>query len=291
MNTIGTGTYGTTYRAKYFASTLQHTLKNALVAEAVCQVDRTDLKYIHNPYSNRPTAYVQSLTGTYSVSAWTTTDDSLTLTDEFVYGEHIFDFERVTSRYDLFKDRIGEMSWAVAQAIDIWVLNELCENGTGTYTTPAGGFTTAGNIPVIISNLASKVMGYSENMNGQFLVIENTDTVGFMQYQFSTGFSYADAALNNGFIGHLGGVDIYVVRSGTFVDAATTSVSGSKTWTNSGHRVFGIKKMATYAQPRGVTYDEKGDTGKTGKEIAVAGYSGFKLWNSKLALIVDITLA
>ena len=289
--TIGTGTYGSSYRAKYISNTLQISLRNALVAEKVCAVDRTDLKYIHNPYGNQPTASVQALAGTYTVSSVTVTDDTLTVTDEFIYAEHIYDFDIVLSRFDLWASRIDEMNASVATAIDKWVVNELCENGSGTYTTPAGGFTTAANINVIMSNLLSKVTGYADTYKGLFLIIENTDVPGFIQAQASNGFSFADAALKNGFMTSYMGVDIYVVRSGTFVDATTTSVSGSKTWTNDNHRVFGVKGVATYAAPRGIKVEEKMVTATTGVEVAVFGYCGFKLWNSKTGLVVDISLA
>jgi hypothetical protein len=83
------------------------------------------------------------------------------------------------------------------------------------------------------------------------------------------------------------GVDIYVVRSGTFVSATI----GSTTVTNSGHRVFGVNGVATYASPRGIQYDEKGVTGKTGREISVTALVGFKLWAQNASLVVDITLA
>lgn len=289
MNTIGTSTLGSSYRAKYFAKTLQHTLEKALVANAVCNVDRSGSKYIHNPYSSQPTAAVQTLTGTYSVSAWTITDDSLTVTDEFVYGEHIFNFEEVMTQYNLMADRMDQISYAIAAAVDLWVVNELCENGTGTYSTPAGGFTTASNIPVIIANLSAKVMGYAQAYKGLFLILENSDMVGLIQYSFGAGYSYADAALNNGFVGHIGGVDVYVVRDSTFVDATTTAVSGTKTWTNAGHRVFGVKGVATFAtlNPK---WEEKGVTGKTGMEVAGYTYAGFKLWTQMASLIVDITI-
>lgn len=287
MNTTGTGTYGSSWRAKYFSSNLQQVLRKALVAEKVCDVDRGDSYYIHNPYSNQPTAAIQALTGTYSVSAWTITDDSLTVTDEVIYGEHVFDFERVMNNYDLMAARMDEMAYAVAYGIDYFVVNNLCEDGTGTYTTPAGGFTTAANVPVIISNLASKVMGFADAYKGLFLIIENTDTVGFIQAQIASGFSYADMALNNGMLTKYAGVEIYVVRTGTFVTATIGSVSVS----NAGHRVFGVKGVTTYASPRGVQYEEKSVSGKTGKEIAVVGYVGFKAWAQKASLIVDITLS
>lgn len=287
MNTIA----DSTYRIKWYATTLQQVLRNALVAEKICQVDNSDVKTIHNPYGSQPTATVQAIAGTYSVSAYTTTIDDLSVTDEVVYAEHVFDWENLLANYDLFANRFDEISYSVAAALDKYVLNNLLEAGTGTYTTPVGGFTTASNINVIISNLASKVMGYAESYNGLYLVIENTDVPGFMQAQMTNGFSYADAALNNGFMTTYGGVEIYVVRSGTFDDQSASTVSGTTTWTNSGHRLFGVKNMSTYASPRGLTVEEKSVTGKFGKEIAVHALVGHKLWAQKAGLVVDITLA
>lgn len=270
------------------SSKLQSVLRKALVAEKICAVDNSDLKYIHNPYASQPTAAVQAVAGTYSVSAFTITDDSLTVTDEVTYGEHVYDFERIMSNYDLRSNRFDEMAYAVAYGIDNFVINCLCEDGTTSYSTPTGGFTTAANIPVIFGDLIGKVAGYADIYKGLFLVIENTDVTGFVQAQVASGFSYADAALNNGFLTHYAGVDVYVVRTGSF----STGTIGSRTdIANSGHRVFGVKGVATYASPRGIQYDEKGVSGKTGKEICVTGLVGFKLWTQKAALIVDITLA
>ena len=282
-NTIGTQTY----REKWYKANLQQVLKNALVAEKVFEVDSSDAKVIKNPYSSRPTVTVQALAGTYSAADFTTTNDDLTITDEFIVAEHIMDFQSVLSNYDLFANRMDEHAYSVAASIDSYVLNVVLEAGTGTYTTPAGGFTTAANINTIVSNLASKVMGYAESYKGMFLVIENTDVVGFMSAQMTNGFSYADAALKNGFMTSYAGVEIYVVRTGTFADATV----GTQTFTNAGHRLFGVKGAATYCAPRGIQYEEKSVAGKTGKEIVSYGYIGAKLWKQKEGLIVDITLA
>lgn len=283
MNTMST--YGN--RDKYFQSQYEIVLRNALIAEKICDVNRTDLKRIQNPYGNQPTAAIQAVAGTYSVTAWTITDDALTVTDEVIYAEQIFSHEEFFSVFDIATSRIDNMMYAVAYGIDKFVLNNLLEDGTGTYTTPAGGFTTAANIPTIMGNLISKVAGYAENMNGQFLVIENTDIVGFAVSGVATGFSAADSVLKNGFMNNYMGVDLYVIRSGTFVDATlgTTSV------TNNNHRCFGVKKVGTYASPRGMQYEEKAVSGKTGKEVVCFGLVGWKLWAQKVSLIVDITLA
>ena len=277
-------TYGN--RDAYIKSQYDFVLRNALITEKICDVNRSDVKRIQNPYGSQPTATIQAVAGTYSVSAWTVTDDALTVTDEVIYAEHIFAHEDFFAVFDIAASRLDNMMYAVAYGIDYFVLNNLCEDGTGTYTTPAGGFTTAANINTIMANLSSKVAGYDTQF-GTFLVIENTDLVGFMVAGATNGFSMADAVLKNGKVTSWMGTDVYVVRSGTFADATI----GTTTVTNAGHRVFGVNKSSTYASPRGINYEEKSVSGKTGKEVVVFGLVGFKLWNQKKALTIDITLA
>jgi hypothetical protein len=283
MNTPST--YGE--RDKYLKSQYEIVLRNALVAEKICSVDRSDAKRIQNPYGSQPTATVQAVAGTYTVTAWTITDDALTVTDEVIYAEHVFAHEDFFAVFDVATSRLDNMMYAVAFGIDKFVLNNLCEDATGSYTTPAGGFTTSSNINTIMANLVSKVAGFQEAYKGLFLVVENTDIVGFAIAGATNGFSMADAVLKNGFMNNWMGVDIYVVRSGLFVSATI----GTTTVTNSGHRVFGVKGVSTYASPRGIQYEEKSVTLKTGKEIVVYGLVGFKLWAQQAGLVVDITLA
>ena len=230
---------------------------------------------------------VQALSGTYTPADFTTTDDTLTVTDEFIVAEHIRDFESLLTQFDLYASRIDQMTYKVKEVVDRYVINNLCEDGTGTYTTPVGGFSAA-NFNTIMGNLISQLSGYETSYaDGLFLVIENTDLPGIISAQATNGFNYADTALRNGFVNNYMGVDIYVVRSGTFADETL----GTKTYTNAGHRVAGVKKVATYAAPRLVKIEEKMVSGKTGMEIAVYGYIGFKLWQNNLPLVIDITLA
>lgn len=280
-----------TMRDKLRLSMLDTALRSALVAEKVCLVDSSENKIIYSPYLTAVTATVQAVAGTYTPAALTTTDDSLTVADEVIASTHIYGFEQTLSNFDLFAESNKELTRSVASAVDKFVLNNLCEDGTGAYTTPAGGFTTPANVNIILANIASKVAGYSEAMNGIYVIVENTDLTGIIPAQLGTGWSFADAAANNGFITSMQGIDIYVVRSGMFVDETTSTVSGTKTWTNLGHRVGGVKGVTTYAAPRGVTFDEKGVSGKTGKEIVVNGLVGFKAWTPRATLTIDITLA
>lgn len=280
-----------TLRDKYRSAQIQQALRNAVVGEKVCMVDRSDLKTISSPYVTAMTTVVQAAAGTYTPANITTTDDTLTVADEFIVSGQIKGFEQITANFDLFFAANEAMTNSVVQAVDKWVLNELCENGTGAYTTPAGGFTTAANVVTIVSNIISKCAGYADAMGGMYVVVENTDLTGIIPAIASSGFRYADDALTNGIYGQILGVDIYVVRTGTFVDAATTSVSGTKTWTNDGHRVGGVKNVSTYAFPRGLQFEEKGVTGVTGMEVVAYGLVGFKQWTPTAALTIDITLA
>ncbi len=190
------------------------------------------------------------------------------------------------SRPDLVASRIDEMTYAIATGIDKFVLNKITDVATGAYDTPTGGFTTAANISEIMSNLISKVAGYSQAYPELFLVIENTDLPGFLQAGVGQGFTFADAVLNNGRMGAYMGVDIYVIRTGTFV----TATVGTLTAVNSGHRLFGVKGAATYLAPRGVQMEEKYVTQTTGKEIACFGNVGAGIFTPKRALLVDITI-
>ena len=280
----------TMWGRKYRLARLDQLLRKALVAEKVCEVNRTDEKWINSPYSSQPTATVQTLTGTYTPATFTITDDTLVVTDEVVVGEHVYGFESALNKFDFISNRIDEQDNAVKTAIDKWCLNELCEGGNATYSTPAGGFTTPSNVIPILSNLLSKVAGYENTYKGLYLVVENTDLPGIVQAFGAAGFNTADSWLRNGWIGNQMGIDFYLVRTGTFVDATTTTASGTKTWTNSDHRVFGVKGAAMYAAPRGVQFSQFKRTGYTGFEISTEAYMGFKQWVSTQDLTVDITL-
>lgn len=279
-----------TYRDKYRAAQIMQALRNSVVAEKVCLVDRSDAKTISSPYITAMSTVVQAVVGTYSPANITTTDDTLTVADEFIVSGQIKGFEKILSNFDLFFAANQAMTNSVVTAIDKWVVNNLCEDGTGTYTTPAGGFGTPANVITIISNIIGKTAGYADALNGLYVIVESTDIPGIVQSQVSTGFRYADDTATNGLLGSMLGVDIYVVRAGTFVDETTSTVSGTKTWTNLGHRVGGVKKVSTYAFPRGLQFEEKGVTGVTGMEVVCYGLVGFKQWTPTAGLTIDITL-
>jgi hypothetical protein len=284
LNTNGT----TSWRKKWMPNILEGVLKSALVADKICDVDTSDVKYIENPYTSSATVTQQAIAGTYSVGTSTSTNDTLTVTEEFVWSEQIYDFEKIAQLADLKQKRSKEAMATMAVAIDKYVLNNLLDVGTGTYTTPAGGFSTAANVNQIFADLFGKFTGYANSYDGLYVVIENTDVTGIIQAGAVNGFNFADMWLKNGLLTNYMGIDIYVVRSGTFV----TATLGTTAYTNSGHRLAGVKGISTIARPGArMTWMEKEVSGKTGVECALAAYVGHKAWYQKLALTIDITLA
>ncbi len=281
-NTISTKTY----RDKYRSAILDSLLSRALVSEAIFEKDTSGSKTIQNPYGSQPSTTTQAIAGTYSVANFTTTDDTLTVTDEIVVAEHVYDFEETLTRFDMFTNRTMEQGMSLAREADKYALNVILDGANASYSTPVGGFSTAANINVIMSNIVGKLSGYSDMYKGIFLVLENSDVPGVIQSQMASGFSYADSALNNGLLTKQGGVEIYVTRDATYVDATI----GTKSVTNSGHRLAGVKKVATFAMPGGFHFEEKGVSGKTGMEVVTYAYIGAKAWKTKEDLLIDITI-
>lgn len=115
----------TSWGAKWFGANLQATLKAALVAEKICNVDRSGNFYIWNPYGTAPTTTVQSISGgsqgTYNISSSVNNTDTLTVTDEFYSSVQVYDFERVMQHGDPRNYWMDELIASVATAIDKFV--------------------------------------------------------------------------------------------------------------------------------------------------------------------------
>ena len=280
-------TEATAYRKKWMPNLFQEILHKALVAEKVFSVDNSDNKYIENPYGDAGVVTQQAIAGTYSVDTFTVTANTLTVSEEFVWSEQVYDFEQLASVADVKGSRMKEAMSQMTTAVDKYALNALCDGGTGAYTTPAGGFSQS-NTLTIAANLLGKLSGFNYNFNGGYIVIEPSDLPGVTLAMFGNGFASADRALNNGFLNNWAGFDWYVAGAATFVSATL----GTATFTNAGHRVAGVKGLATLAMPAGkFTWMEKEVSGKTGVELAMVAYAGVAVWAKKAELTIDITLA
>lgn len=281
-------TEATAYRKLWMPNLFQEYLFKAAVIKPLVDYRTDNVKYIENPYGSAGTiTQNSSIVGTYTPAAFTVTADTQTVTEEFVWSEHVYSFEKIASVADVRGSRMKDAMGQLAYAVDKYALNELCASGTGAYTTPAGGFSQA-NALTIAANLASKLVGFAANYSSKYIVIEPSDLPGVLLAMFGNGFATADRALNNGFLNHWADFDWYVCGASTFV----TATLGTTAYTNSGHRVAGVKGLATLLMPGGeMQWMEKEVSGKTGVELALAAYANLKVWAQKASLTIDITIA
>lgn len=280
-------TEATAYRKLWMPNLFQEFLFKAAIIKPLVDYRTDNVKFIENPYGSAGTITQNtSILGTYSVNASTITADTQTVTEEFVWSEQVYTFEKVASVADVKGSRMKDAMGQLAYAVDKYSLNALCTNAGGSYSTPSGGFSQT-NALVIAANLAAKLVGFAATYSNKYIVIEPSDLPGVLLAMFGNGFATSDRALQNGFLQSWAGFDWYVCGASTFVTATLGTVS----FTNLNHRVAGVKGTATLLMPVGdMQWMEKEVSGKTGVELALVAYANLKVWFQKAALTINITL-
>ena len=271
-NTISSRTYRDVLRKESF----QEYTKMALVAKEIAMEDTSGDKVIQNPYSSQPTPSVGAITGTYTVSDFTTTDESLSVADQVTIAERINDFEELLTKPNLFLDRTDKMTNAIAEEIDKYILDKLATGAGNTNVSVAGGFTSTNVIPTLAS-IVGELAGYSNfKLNGAYIVIGNSAVPAFIQAQIGNGFMMSDLAIKNGLFTNHAGVNIYVVRD----DQLPTNTV-----------IAGISKQATWANPGGLRVQEKPVPLATATEVVYFAYIGAKVWSETADLTMNISTA
>jgi len=269
-NTIGTEVY----RRKYVSAMLQKRLLKTLVAQDISRKFTWGTKYIDNPYGAAATANSGSIDGTYAVADYVTTNDRLTTDTQVDASNHIYKFEQTLSQFDLYTERMEELVDAVGEKIDSNVL-QAYYTGAGT-TSAHSGAVTAANIDDLFAEVLALGAGYRNATGKHYIVLTQVQVPVLTLWASTQGFNFADAALKNGKVAEVFGVQVYVVLSGQF---ATSTL------------LAGVKGVNSYIIADDFDIDEKKVTGKTGKEIAVVANMGTKVWAQKAALTMAISIA
>lgn len=274
-----------TKREKYAKGRLDYNLRRRAIAAEIFMVDNSANLYVDNPFVTTTGANAEAMAGTLTLGDLTITNDRFEVTEWVHETVHIFDFENRFNDFDLFSAAIDEMTSNVALMADKIALNKVADNAGANIATLSGGMAQA-NIDDLFGKIAGEFAGYQGVENGVYLAVENTEVPGLVQKQILTGFSFADATANNGLGGEYMGVEIYVTRTGTFVNGTV----GTGTYTNANVRLCGVKKTASFAMIREGGYREVDVSLKTGKEVSVFGYVDAHVWTTKAPLTATVTL-
>lgn len=263
----------TTFSIRKKSAIMQAYLQSMVVAREISDF-QDGVKFLTNPYETLGSVEVNSpMTGTYTVSNLTTTDDTLEVNREAIYNKHIFDFESRFAQYNLAMEFLKGATSKLVEAIDTQLFSELNTNAGNTVAV--GGAFTSNNVIPSLAEASGYLAGYSESMNGLFLVIGNSSLPAFQEMGATNGFSFADSVLRNGLAGQIMGFDLYVVRDGQL--PANSALAG-------------IKRVFSTGTNGGIQIEEKHVSGKTGKEFAAYTYYNSKVWNNSTPLVVNFTL-
>lgn len=277
--------------AEDWAVKLQERLSEPLKWKLVCNVEYTDEKVLHNPYSTD--AVVQSGTrgSAYTFQNITLTDDSVTI-DTFDILPQLID------RADLAQQTyVNQMNLAESQGT---LLNEAIETGMLAAYTQLTAFDNskiggaAGNITVSASNVDDIIRGMKREIrlangqdmldrNGAFILWRPADFELLEAYVQANGFSTADGALKDG-------------TSQGFTYMGVQHYSTNKNTAN--HIIGGVKKLlhigickSTYGQI--VISQEPATSGGAVSGIGVISRVDFKVkaWHKVIPVLFDIQVA
>lgn len=216
MNALADGT-----SKQYWIPEVQDNLHKRLVAKAIATVYTGPDRIVHSNYQSEADGS-DGTASTYSVTDYELSDDTLTVNRQAHASEHIYLIEELQTRFDLAMERAAEAGQIVADKVDQYVLNlPVGTSGVSDIDAGvmAGGASNGTSYEVTSSTVDDLTNTIRENLlinnarvdKGIDWVItprELTDVTAFMQ---NNGFSVADAAIRNGFVGELfNGMRVFV---------------------------------------------------------------------------------
>lgn len=216
MNTLADGT-----SKQFWIPEVQDNLHKRLVAKAISTVYSGPDRVIHNNYQSDAIGS-DGTASTYTVTDYTLSDDTLTVNRQAHASEHIYSIEKLQTRFDLAMERASEMGQIVADKVDQYML-ALPVSTSGVSDIDAGVMAGGASNGTAYEVTSSTVDDLTNTIREQLLINnarvdkgldwvvsprELTDVTAFMQ---NNGFSVADAAIRNGFVGELfNGMRVFV---------------------------------------------------------------------------------
>lgn len=217
---IATGAQKQSWLPRY-----QRKLMRSLVSNGITEMKVTTDKVLHNPYTSQASRTDGSATTgqAYTASDYTISDDTLTIDRRAISAERVDPMDQMQSGNEIMSDRYETQAYNIQNAIDQYILSiPVSFSGVTDLDDSNLGSGSAGNPFDMTSSNVNAVAGYTteqllfqnaEMGKGAFIVLSPTGVNNVAAYQQASGFSYADAALNNGFvkgIAPIGGLDVLV---------------------------------------------------------------------------------
>lgn len=274
--------------AEEWAVKVQERLADPTIWKEICNVEYTDTKVLHNPYSTDATVQTGTRGAAYTHQAITLGDETVDITTFKILPQLI-------DRADLAQQTyVKQMDLANSQGI---LLNEAIETAmflehaqfTNFDNASIGG--AAGNITVTDTNIDDIIRGIKRvirkakgtalmNRNGAFIVWTPEDFEILEAYVQSQGFSTADMALKDGIGDGFNYMKVTHYSSNQMV---------------SGHLFAGIKKLlhlgickSTYGQVVIDSEPATADGAVSGIAVISRVDFKFKAWLKTVPVLLDV---
>jgi len=224
---------------EFFIPDVQDYLDTSMVSKGVSEVYEGSERVIHNKYNSNPEGSDGTATVSYSITDFSSTDDTLSVNRRAVAAEHIDSIEELQTNYSLRQERAQRHAYVVMNQIDKYMLN-LPVSFSGVDDIDDGDFSgTAGNPYQITNSNADNVantivegFGFDNamvDMGMSWIVPPNIKTK-IVEYLQSTGNVVADDAIvkGNGFTGQKLS-DLRIVQSNNLTHEVTLNLATNPT--------------------------------------------------------------
>lgn len=200
----------------------QRALDKVLVSKAVVDFYTGEDRIIHNPYQSTPAGSDGTAATAYTISDFTLTDDTLTVSRRATVAEHIDNIEQLQVRYDLAMARADRHAYVVKDKIDQYMFalpvafSGVQDIDAGTVSTGTANGTpfqvTSSTIDELANYIRTSLMlNNSADARGLFWVVTPFEAAALAAYTQNNGFTTADYAIRNGFTTqNFAGLEIYV---------------------------------------------------------------------------------
>jgi hypothetical protein len=271
-----------------WSSMIQKNNDPKFVGTKIASMDlRSELNYgdrIHKPYVEDLTT-IDYVRGTNIVTpAVTPTDDFIDVLESRVVPFYVDTMDKIQNKYEaamIYSERAAE---SLRKDIDTKILAETL-NASVSLEGPdineaAGPITlTTANVYTTLTTAMGKLGTVNVMPEDDFAwVISPMQAMVLQEKFFTSGFTFADAALRNGLAGKIAGVEIYVSNQLDVTGGHTNSYFGRK----------GGIEAVMQAQP---TVVEKDPEGKLGKLYYAYYLAGFGVLTRKADTFLNVHLA
>lgn len=270
-----------------WSAKINQVLENSLVAQQVCSTD-----YAGEIKSKGDTVHIMAATAVSTDDYHTTnnityeeatlTDTELTIDTDKYFALKIEDADKIQANSAWQQVFAANGAYQLKDDIDALIMAQYANAGLDSYETGTTEWTLgtdASGVPVMLAALNKQLNTANAPMTGRYIIAPPILVEAFQVYTANRATALGDSALVNGYMGKLGGFDIYMSNNCTSAASVTHGLVGVK-----GHSIA----YAQQVDPNSIENVGRAE-GRFADLIRGRVLCGYKVFRS--ATLIDLNLA